>query len=187
MRIGIDCDGVLRDLIGRVRELIIKHHPEYKDQLLPCKDWNWEEWLPFWSGDRTEQFVFEEHFDELFGPNTPAYDEAIEDWPKLNKWAKENNHELVLVSAQRSNCIEPTKKWLMVHGFDFKEMHFTNKKHLVDVDILIDDSPAKLSMFEKKSINNGAPICFNRPWNTKSQKTKMTINRLSEIISRVFG
>ena len=42
-------------------------------------------------------------------------------------------------------------------------------------------------MFKKKSVNNGSPIAFKQSWNTKSQKSKMSIDRLSDIMTRVFG
>ena len=44
-----------------------------------------------------------------------------------------------------------------------------------------------LGMFKKKSVNNGSPIVFKQTWNTKSQKSKMSIDRLSDIIDKVFG
>ena len=45
-----------------------------------------------------------------------------DDWPKLVKWAKKNDHELVLVSAQRPHCEEPTTEWLQRWGFMFDEI-----------------------------------------------------------------
>jgi len=65
-------------------------------------------------------------------------------------------------------------------------MHFTHKKHLVDVDVLVDDSPSKLGQFKKKSITGGVPIVFRQTWNTKSQKSKITIDRLSDIMYLCF-
>ena len=38
--------------------------------------------------------------------------------------------------------------------------HYTQNKWAVDVDVLIDDSPSKLNKFQKKSVNNGSPICL---------------------------
>ena len=49
MRIGIDCDGVLRDFIGSVQDTIKKYHPELADQLKTPTDWSWETWIPFWT------------------------------------------------------------------------------------------------------------------------------------------
>jgi 5'(3')-deoxyribonucleotidase len=76
------------------------------------------------------------------------------------------------------------KEWGFV-GFD--EIIFTHKKHLADVDILIDDSPSKLFRFKKQSINDGSPICVKQTWNTECHTKMMTIDRLSDVIGKVFG
>ena len=187
MRIGIDCDGVLRDLIPDIINKIKEVHPEHADKILVPKSWDWEDWLPFWTEDETEKFVFEDHYVELFGPDANPIQSSIEDWPKLKEWAKENGHELVLVSAQRDQTKELTTQWLEKYGFDFDEIHYTHRKFEIDVDVLIDDSPSKLGRFKKQSVNNGVPICYRQTWNTKSQKSKMTIDRLSDIIGKLFG
>ena len=187
MRIGIDCDGVLRDFIPDLINKIKETNPEHADKIGIPNSWNWEDWLPFWTDDETEEYVFGNHFEELFGPEANVIPSSLEDWPKLKEWAKEKGHELVLVSAQRENCKELTTQWLQRWGFVFDEMHYTHDKWSVDVDVLIDDSPAKLGMFKKKSVNNGVPIVFCQTWNTKSQRTKMTIDRLSDLIDKLFG
>jgi len=187
MRIGIDCDGVLRDLIGNIQLTIKKYHPELADQLLPVTSWDWEDWLPFWTEDETEKYVFEDHFEELFGPEASVIETSLKDWPVLKEWAKNHGHELILVSAQRENCKELTTQWLQRWGFVFDEIHYTHKKWSVDVDVLVDDSPRKLSRFKKQSINNGVPICYRQTWNTKSQKKYITIDRLSDIMYLCFG
>jgi len=186
MRIGIDCDGILRDFTGSVQRTIEKYHPELAPQLKKPTSWDWEQWIPFWTEEETEKFIFEDHVEEIFY-TADAYDEALEDFPKLVEWAKENGHELVLVSAQRDDCIDITDMWLNNYRFKFDEKHYTKLKHLVDVDVLIDDSPAKLGRFKKQSITKGVPICFRQDWNTKSQKSKITIDRLSDITNIVFG
>ena len=187
MRIGIDADGVLRDFIGNLINHIEENHPEHADKILTPKSWMWNEWLPFWTDDETEKYVFEDNFIDLFGIDCPPIQSSVEDWPKLKRWAEDEGHELVLVSAQREQTKELTDIWLEHYGFDFKEKHYTHQKWSVDVDVLIDDSPKKLGMFKKKSVNNGSPIAFKQSWNTKSQKSKMGIDRLSDIIDRLFG
>ena len=187
MRIGIDCDGVLRDLIPDIVGLIKEKHPEHSDKILTPTSWDWEDWLPFWTEEETEQYIFEDNYLDFFGVVCPPIQSAVEDWPKLKEWAKENGHELVLVSAQRDHCIEPTDAWLKEYGFDFDEIHYTKDKWSVDVDVLIDDSPSKLKKFKDRSVAYGTPICMNQTWNESVQDNYMTINRLSDIIGRVFG
>ena len=163
MRIGIDCDGVLRDFIPDLIEGIKTTHPEHADKILVPESWDWEQWLPFWTDAETEKYVFEDNYLDFFGVECPPIKEAVEDWNKLRAWAIENNHKLCLVSAQREHCIEPTEAWLQRWGFvGWDEIHFEKNKHLVDVDMLIDDSPEKLKDFRNKSVNTGIPVCMKQ-------------------------
>ena len=186
MRIGIDVDGVLRDLIGHLTDHVKENHPEYADQILTSTSWDWHEWLPFWTEEETEKYVFEDNYIDFFGIDCPPIMSSVEDWPKLKEWAKENGHQLILVSAQREHCKELTDAWLEKYGFDFKEKHYTHEKWSVDVDVLIDDSPEKLKIFKDRSVNYGNSICFKQTWNKECQDSSMSINRLSDIMSRVL-
>ena len=184
MRIGIDCDGVLRDLIPCITDSIKETHPEHTDKILEPNSWNWEDWLPFWSEERTEQYVFEENYLDFFGPECPPINEAVEDWNKLRAWAIENDHELVLVSAQREHCIEPTEAWLQRWGFvGWDGIQFTKEKHLVDVNVLIDDSPEKLEKFNNESITGGKAICMKQSWNQECHTKYKSIDRLSDLMT----
>ena len=188
LRIGIDCDGVLRDLIPCITDSIKETHPQHTDKILEPNSWNWEDWLPFWTEDETEKYVFEDNYLDFFGPECPPIKEAVEDWNKLRKWADENNHELILVSAQRPHCEEPTTDWLQRWGFvGWDEMHYTKHKWSIDVDFLIDDSPEKIEQFNDRSVNHGRAICMKQSWNKECQKSTMSIDRLSDIMTRVFG
>jgi 5'(3')-deoxyribonucleotidase len=187
VRIGIDCDGVLRDFIPDVINKIKETHPQHTDKILTPTSWDWEQWLPFWTEDETEEYVFEEHYKELFGSEANPIPSSLEDFPKLKEWAKENDHELVLVSAQREHCEEPTMEWLQRWGFMFDEYHFTKEKWSIDVDVLIDDSPEKLDIFNERSVSYGKSICYKQTWNHKHQTEYMVIDRLGDLIGKLFG
>ena len=187
MRIGIDCDGVLRDLITCITDTIKETHPQHADKILEPTSWDWDQWLPFWTNDETEKYVFEDNFLDFFGVECPPIKSAVEDWNKLRAWAIENRHKLILVSAQRPHCEEPTTEWLKMWGFDFKEIHYTKHKWSIDVDVLIDDSPEKLEQFADRSVNHGSAICYKQTWNQDSQKNHITIDRLSDLKSVCFG
>ena len=187
MRIGIDCDGVLRDFIPALIDSIKETHPEHADKILEPESWDWEQWLPFWTEEETEKYVFEDYYVDFFGAECPPIKESVEDWKKLKRWAEDNGHELVLVSAQREHCEELTDAWLEKYGFDFKEKHYTHDKWAVDVDVLIDDSPEKLKIFKDRSVAYGNSICYKQTWNKECQDSTMSIDRLSDIMTRVFG
>ena len=187
LRIGIDCDSVLRDLVPAIKDSIKKTHPQHADKILQANSWNWSDWLPFWTEEEAEQYIFEDNYLGFFGIDCPPIDSSVDDWTKIKKWARENGHELVLVSAQRKHCEEPTNEWLKAWGFDFDEIHYTKHKWSIDVDVLIDDSPEKLKDFNDRSVNYGRAICFRQPWNQNCQDYSMSIDRLSDIMTRVFG
>ena len=186
MRIGIDCDGVLRDFIPALIDSIKETHPQHANKILVPESWDWETWLPFWTEDETEKYVFEDNYLDFFGPDCPPIKESVEDWKTLKRWAEDNGHELVLVSAQREHCEEPTTEWLQKYGFDFDEIHYTKHKWAIDVDVLIDDSPAKLKKFNEKSVVGGVSICMKQSWNKECQNSSMSIDRLSDITTMIF-
>ena len=187
MRIGIDCDGVLRDFIPALIDSIKTTHPEHADKILKSTSWEWEQWLPFWTDAETEKYVFEDNYIDLFGVDVPPIQSSVEDWPKLKQWAKENGHQLILVSAQREHCEELTEAWLQRWGFMFDEIHFTHEKWSVDVDVLIDDSPEKLKKFNDRSVAYGNSICYKQSWNKECQDSSMSIDRLSDIMTKCYG
>ena len=187
MRIGIDCDGVLRDLITCITDSVKETHPQHADKILEPTSWDWDQWLPFWTNDETEKYVFEDNYLDFFGVECPPIKSAVEDWNKLRAWAIKNRHELILVSAQRDHCIEPTEAWLQRWGFvGWDEIHFEKNKHLVDVDMLIDDSPEKLKDFRNKSVNTGIPVCMKQTWNQECHNMYMGIDRLSDITDKFW-
>ena len=183
MRIGIDCDGVLRDFIPALVDGIKETHPQHADKILTPTSWDWEQWLPFWTEDETEKYVFEDNYLDYFGPVCPPIESSFEDWNKIRAWAIENGHELILVSAQRPHCEEPTTEWLQRWGFVFDEVHYTKHKWSIDVDVLIDDSPEKLYDFDKKSVTGGRAICMKQSWNQECHTKYKSIDRLSDLTS----
>ncbi len=186
MRIGIDCDGVLRDLIPAIVDGIKTTHPQHADKILTPTSWDWEQWLPFWTEDETEKYVFEDNYLDFFGVECPPIKSAVEDWNKLRAWAIENGHELCLVSAQREHCMDPTTDWLQRWGFvGWDEIHFTKQKWSIDVDVLIDDSPEKLDDFNEKSVSGGKAICMKQTWNQECHTKYKSIDRLSDLITKI--
>ena len=186
MRIGIDCDGVLRDLIPAIVDSIKTTHPQHADKILTPTSWDWEQWLPFWTDDETEKYIFEDNYLDFFGVECEPIKEAVEDWAILRAWAIKHGHELCLVSAQREHCIEPTEAWLKKWGFvGFDEIHFTKNKWSIDVDVLIDDSPEKLEDFDKQSVNGGRAICMRQTWNQECHTKYKSIDRLSDLITKL--
>ena len=51
----------------------------------------------------------------------------------------------------------------------------------------IPDSYKKLEKFKERSINYGHSICMNQSWNKDVRHKYMNIDKLSDIMTRVFG
>ena len=77
MRIGIDCDGVLRDLITCITDTVKETHPQHADKILTPTSWDWEQWLPFWTDDETEKYVFEDNYLDFFGVECPPIQSSV--------------------------------------------------------------------------------------------------------------
>jgi|ETNmetMinimDraft_19_1059907.scaffolds.fasta_scaffold35150_3 5'(3')-deoxyribonucleotidase len=184
MKIGVDCDGVLRDFTAKVKSKVIELHPKLESEIKPATSWGWKRWLPFWSYEETESFIFKENYLDIF-ENAPVYTEAVEDWPVLMRWAKEKEHEIVLVSSQRKNCIDPTNRWLDKYNFIFDQRYYISEKWMIDVNILIDDSPHKLKAFKQKSVSKGLSVRMDRLWNQSVSNSYLSISRLSDVIGIV--
>ena len=51
-------------------------------------------WLPFWTEEETEKYVFEDNYLDFFGPECPPIQSSVEDWKKLKslgrrlKWSR---------------------------------------------------------------------------------------------------
>lgn len=177
MRIGIDVDGVLRNFDGSVIRKIRETHPELVDKVQPVRKWDVESWLPFWSAEESYRYIFEENYQDIF-ENAPTCRDAKEYWNELQDWAKNNKHELVLISAQESQCIAATLCWLGNNKFFFNELHFTKNKETIDVDVLVDDYEKNLIKFS----NTGrTSICFIHKYNKDIQDLFISIHSLKDL------
>jgi len=89
MKIGIDCDGVLRNFISDLKDNIKENYPEHADKIKTPETWNWEDWLPFWTEEESEKYIFEDNYLDFFGIDASPIKSSVEDWSKLTKSAKQ--------------------------------------------------------------------------------------------------
>ena len=109
MRIGIDCDGVLRDFIPDVINKIKETNPEHTDKILVPESWDWETWLPFWTEDETEKYVFEDNYLGYFGPVANPIKSAVEDFVKRKN--KTNNFNVIFITCFQQVLIHHLRIW----------------------------------------------------------------------------
>ena len=200
MKIGIDCDGVLRDFISDLKDNIKENYPEHADKIRTPETWNWEDWLPFWTEEESEKYIFEDNYLDFFGYEASPIKSSVEDWPIIKKWAKDNDHELVLVSAHRKQTRELTDKWLEHYNFDFKEPFRSGKQGLnkdtFDFVLTIDkDEYTGKGFFGQDALwlpyGNGAGLKIirtenNWPHTLDPDQVVKNINYIKEINSEIF-
>ena len=99
-----------------------------------------------------------------------------------------NHHEIYFVTASEPITHHIKSKWLKKMYPQVNELNhiFTYKKHLLQLDVLIDDNPAML----KDSLAHR--ILVNRPWNADARETfyEDRVNSLidaNEIIERLVN
>ena len=143
---------------------------------------------------------FDTIFDQLMHKQFPNFQEEVGvsfnqgAYPKVNVYEYDDKIGIVaeIPGLDKKNVSVDVEDQILTisgdkHGFDFEEIHYTQNKWAVDVDVLIDDSPSKLKKFNERSVNHGHSICMKQSWNRECQNSSMSVDRLSDIMSLVFG
>ena len=154
MKIGIDIDDVIRDFVGKLKEIYFREYPSHK--LIKEDVWNMSLWFPI--EKEIYKFAFETYAKEIY-IQARTYENALEFLIKLRK-----NNRVILVTKQPSKKLEGlTKEWLEIKNIPYDGLIFTQDKSEFAGDYLLDDSTANLERI--KQVKRSIPICFDRPWN----------------------
>lgn len=175
MKIGIDLDSTLNDLDTEWAQWITKTlDPSFR--LEHWTDWDFYNFTP--AGEKV--------FEYLDLPGTfrglPTKEGAIEAVTELAA----QGHELFVITAcfpspQTGNIISDKLDWLQEHFpmIDKKHIFFTNRKDLVDVDVLIDDAPHNIRDFPRIG------IVFDAPWNQHLEDEYIRVKAWDEVLERI--
>ncbi len=158
--IGIDVDGVLRDLATPLIQVFEREHPRLAGRHVPVEQW------PAWSG--FEQYfppgvdlaaLTAAHLEEIW-VGAPAY-------PDVAAFVAGVPREWVIhiVTTQLSDVTAGyTREWLDRHGIRVPDdrFHVTARKGEVPIDLLLDDVAGNLEAARENGI---VPVCRDRPWN----------------------
>lgn len=180
-KIGLDVDGVLRDVMHGINKVFKTHYPEhvigeiaynydFPQIKMPLKD--------------KMNIIFNEYPEEVFVKTKP-YEGTIEHFNNLKCWAKKNKKKLVCATAQEPHLIAMTYLWLGKYNLTFDEIHIVKNKGGIGLDYLIDDAPKNYIDWLK----NGNPeknfFLMNRDWNQDVPATNR-IKNISEITKFIF-
>lgn len=165
LRIAVDMDGVLVDLmknfLGHLNKAGFRNKETgAKLKAEDIKGWDTHNHLGIpWH-------ACEMAFNQpgLFGPESPPIPGAIRAMAELC-----TKHNVYIASSpylSNPQCEHDKREWLRTYlpFVDQRNVIFTHKKFLLDVDILLDDKPKTIKGFNK-TVRKGKAICFAQPWN----------------------
>jgi len=167
IKIGIDIDGVARDLVGRLIEVYKKHYGDLEIDYDDITEYGLHKFFPI--GDYIYDFMWLEHVDEVVAqaPAIRGIRRFIGDLRELH----DDDIKVFLVSHQPPTAFLPTAQWIEQHRL-FREVDGvillkgglakSIEKSEFDLDILIDDSTENLKEFRE---HGGIAIAFAQPWN----------------------
>ena len=180
-RIGIDVDGVLRDFCHGLIRAIKIHHPEYlkegyDETAVPTMepesgmvtDWYLENNFNCTKKD-LQQIYWYDQAKWIMGNGRP-FEENVR---TLKYWMKHINKEWVCITSQKEHARHYTLSWLGKHELNFDKVVFVkgSDKWQVDVDYLIDDSPANYNYWKDGRQDEDGFILLDRPYNQKIKPT----------------
>jgi len=177
LRIGVDVDGVLRNITPTLMRLFKEHHPDaVKSDLIDGWDFPNVD-LPL---QTKMDFMFKRFPKEVFLYSKPFKD-TQDEFKKLQKWADDNDGFLVCVTTQEDHLIGLTYMWLATHNILFKEIHISGNKHEKPIDYLIDDSPSNFSKWVGAGRKPEDFILFDATYN-QDVDAPNRIEKISEAI-----
>jgi len=180
-RIGIDVDGVLRDFCHGLVRAIKRYHPEYlkngyDETIVPTMepesgmitDWYLENNFNC-TKKELQQIYWYDQAKWIMGNGRP-FEENVR---TLKYWMKHINKEWVCITSQKEHARHYTLSWLGKHELNFDKVVFVkgSDKWQVDVDYLIDDSPANYNYWKDGRQDEDGFILLDRPYNQKIKPT----------------
>lgn len=157
-RIGLDIDGVLRDIEHTVASKVKELYPMAKH--ITNDKWNLHERYEGVPKNLSE-ILFKYHAEDIFY-NAPPYEGALEFVEELQKI---ENTKIVIVTKQGRISGLQTLRWLARYKVTVGEIHLvrpSESKVLANCNLLIDDSTKNL---EEQQTAKRDTLCVARPWN----------------------
>ena len=139
MRIGIDCDGVLRDFSGDLMDVIKRDYPSYlKPGVDVITEWEMEKCFNT-TKEKLQELYWYKYCDEIMG-NGKAFSGNVQ---YLRSMMENTEHTFVCITSQKKHARHFTLKWLGNQQLNFDEILFVRgeDKWKQDVHLLLDDSP----------------------------------------------
>lgn len=155
MKIALDFDGVLSHTMKRW--VAIYNGKPNKHADITIRDIN--EWAFFenWGMSVDECF---EIFDECWNGWENLEPMEQDQWQKTKMLC--NIGEVDIVTTVNESALPSIEKWLKHHDIRYNKIVHSKKKHELNYDVYIDDSPKNILEMEQAGKN---VLAYNQPWN----------------------
>jgi len=171
MKIGIDCDDVLRDFVPKCLEIYNKKY-NTNATLEQVTEWTFDNVMPEIK-DKIEFFLT--NAKELFYDTTPR-----KDFINLPYYLKEHGHDVAIVTHQLKGIEDYTCQWLKKYNVPYDSLHFSNDKSLINLDVLVDDGLHNLNNLNHKKTMG---LCVERPWNNNNRWEGIYVNNTDDVFT----
>jgi len=199
-KIAIDLDGVLRDFDGKLVNIVEKYYPQYlKKQpnygppytqanpsgkpITKITDWylanNFADDV---TDDQIRQIYWYDYAEEIMANGKPFKNNV----DTMKQLIEDGEHTYVCVTSQKEHIYHHSLMWLGKHKLNFNTVYFKKgrDKWKLNIDYLIDDSPANWSAWKRGRGTEEGFILKDRPYNQHID-VKYRIKNLSEMIDIV--
>lgn len=161
LKIAIDCDGVLRDIISQTINIYKKEYPDHI--VKPITAWGLEEFFPI--GKEIYKFAFQDFAKEVF-LDSETYPKAVWAMREL----KSLGHSTAILTYQNHYTAFWTSYWLHVNDIVYDKLEMwindTSKqgsgKEFTPYHLFLDDSPKTLENLHRQGKK---AVRMIRPWN----------------------
>jgi 5'(3')-deoxyribonucleotidase len=179
-KVGIDCDGVLRDFDTCVLALIQEIYPGKVPDNYAHTCWDYTD-IDIPSSELSKLWK-ETHCEQIYR-ESPLMPGVKEELKLLKEWARTQRpgFKFSCVTSQMPYNVNHTLYWLGKNYFNFMEVIVSNNKHKFNIDYLIDDSPRNYEKWVASGRDEKEYILFDRPYNQHIEATNR-IYKLSDAI-----
>jgi len=166
IRIGIDLDGVLRNLVGNVLQKVNEDYKtSFREKDVTMWDFDKELISKEVSDFNLYQFI---HLNPTILNKCDVYRKFIKIYKKLRAM---DDYDIIIITNQPINWRRRTIHWLIENYISFDGLIFTEEKHKWELDVIIDD---KIETCLQCASNEILTFLWNQPWNNEFNKSKIT-------------
>jgi len=173
MNIGVDVDGVLRNIFPAMAKAYFKNGGHKYWRFKDFKDYDITKYMDLVNG---KEAFFRENAEEIFHN------------AKMTKYANWINcipekHQVSIVTSQFRGLEDLTIDWLKENGIAYDAIYFTWRKNLILVDALVDDYPVNLDMMKDSVVK----VCYDAPYNRRWEgiRTKNMKDFVENVLPKV--